>query len=72
MTIKSNVNLRQSLENRANEQPDKDYLHSEIDGRSWTCAAFDKLYSINDNLSSLKTIVPFDDEAENTGDLSVD
>ena len=50
MRIKSNVNLRQLLENRAGEQKDKVFLYSETDGRSWTYAAFDNAVNRAANL----------------------
>ena len=50
MQGKSNANLRRLLESRADEQPDKVFLYSEIDGRSWTYAAFDRAVNRAANL----------------------
>jgi long-chain acyl-CoA synthetase len=43
-------NVRELLEKRAKDKPDKTFLFSEIDGRSWTYSAFDKAVNRTANI----------------------
>ncbi|MGI8789059.1 MAG: class I adenylate-forming enzyme family protein [Pyrinomonadaceae bacterium] len=52
MSVKSNENLRGLLQNRAATNPEKVFLFSEADARSWTYAEFDK--SVNRAANLLK------------------
>ncbi|MDQ3750251.1 MAG: long-chain fatty acid--CoA ligase [Acidobacteriota bacterium] len=50
MKSKSNNNLRELLENRAAKHPDKTFLLSEADGRSWTYSEFNRAVNRAANL----------------------
>jgi O-succinylbenzoate-CoA ligase len=52
MTVKSNRNLRELLEDRAAERGEKTFLFSEADARRWTYAEFDKAVNRAANMLS--------------------
>ena len=50
MPPKSKENVRELLQNRASATPEKTFLFSEIDGREWTYAEFDRAVNRTANL----------------------